>query len=246
MLEEMRRGTVKLREALESEYREVLFHGKRVTPAVAARHVKKGYAQSIWLPGPIVAGAPLPLSPEECSALYATNVTFDVAEERDASYLLPEIDGLMTLTQFRTVVADIESLVTSDLAFKTELWDSAVQVGSEQLGKLLVDIGNEFSEHYRKLAWRPHAIVAGIRGGSQRAVWEVLAAKVMEASELSAQHALSLHHRPKLSSEFSLIKQCETFDQLPPLCSGDELNHAKLPTSAKMVQNLLKCLALLD
>lgn len=234
ILEENRRLTGKLREALESEYREISSQGKAVMPAEAARHVKRYAAQSLWLPGPITPSAPLPLSLAELSGLYATNIKFDVAEERDASYALPTLDGLMTVTRFRSLIADIDSLLASDLAFKSELGGSATMVSSEQLGELLADFGTEFSEHYRKLAWRPYSIAAGIQGGTQRTVWETLAAKIMEASELSAQHSLSLHHRPKLSSEFSLVKQCETLEEiLVYLGDGGKLGVVQLITKTE-------------
>ncbi len=236
ILEENRRLTAKLREALESEYREISIssQGKPMMPAEAARHVKKHAAASLWLPGPISAGAALPLSLEELSTLYATNIAFDAAEELDASYILPALDGLMTVTRFQSLVTDIESLLASDLAFKSQLWNPATTVSSEQLGELLADLSAEFSEHYRKLAWRPYAIVAGIQGGTQRTVWETLAAKITVASELSAQTSLSLHHRPKLSSAFSLIKQCEIFDQiLVYLRDGGKLGLVQLITKTE-------------
>lgn len=236
LLEENRSLTAKLREALESEYREIAIpsQGKPMIPTEAARYVKKQATASLWLPGPISAGASLPLSLEELSTLYATNLAFDAAEELDASYLLPALDGLMTVARFRLVVAAIESLLASDLTFKSQLWRPIANVSSEQLGELLADLGTEFSEDYRKLAWRPYAIVAGIQGGTQRAVWETLAAKIMEASELSAQNSLSLHHRPKLSSEITLVKQCETFDEiLVYLCDGGKLGLVQLITKTE-------------
>lgn len=214
ILEENRRLTARLREALESEYREITSEGKTVTPADAARYVKKYANASLWLPGPISPGASLPLSMKELSALYATNVEFDAAEERDASYMLPALDGLMTATRFGSLIGDIEILLASDLAFGAELWDQTVKVSSETLAELIFDLGREFSEHYRKLAWRPFAIAAGIQGGTQQQVWETLAAKIMKASELSAQYSLSLHHRASLSAEFSVITQCEIFTQI--------------------------------
>ena len=216
ILENNRLLTTRLREALESEYREISLPSlpKPVTPAEAARQDKRDVAANRWLPGPISSDAPLPLSPEELSVLYATNSSFTPSEELEASYILPEIDGLLTVARFRSLVQAIESLTTSDLAFKAQIWNPETSVSSEVLGELLADLGTEFSEQYRKIAWRPYAIVAGIQGGSQRAVWEMLAAKIMEASELSAQHSLSLHHRPKLSSAFTFIKQCEVFEQI--------------------------------
>ena len=231
ILEENRRLTAQLREALESEYREIQSQGKPVMPAEAARYVKKHATTSCWLPGPLTVGVVIPLSLEELSSLYTTNIEFDAAEERDASYVLPSLDGLTTATRFRSLIADIESLLASDLAFKAELWDQAAKVSSEQLAELLAELSREFSEHYRKLAWRPYAIVAGIQGGTQRQVWETLAAKIMKASELSAQHSLSLHHRPSLSSEISVVTQCETFDQiLAYLGDGGKLGLVQLIT----------------
>lgn len=236
ILEDNRRLTAKLRECLESEYREVSIAstGKPVTPAEAARYVKKHAVASLWLPGPVSPGAPLPLSAEEFSALYATNTAFSASEELEASYILPALDGLMTVTRFRSLIENINSLSASDLAFKSQLWNPKVAVGSKQLGELLGDLSAEFSEHYRKITWRPYAIVAGIQGGTHRTVWETLAAKILEASELSAQSSMSLHHRPKLSPDFPLVKQCETFEQiLVHLSDGGKIGIVQLVTKAE-------------
>ncbi len=234
ILEEERQLTGKLREALASEYQAVSSQGEEITPAEAARRVKRYADQSQWLPGPITPGAPLPLSLEEFAALYDTNIKVDVVEEQDASYVLPTLDGLMSAAHFRSLVIDIDGLLASELNFKSELWSPTATSSSEQLAELLTDFSTEFSEHYRKIAWRPYVIVAGMQGGTHRTVWETLAAKIMEASELSAQHSLSLHHRPKLSLEISLVKQCETLHQiLVYLDAGGKLGLVHLITKTE-------------
>jgi very-short-patch-repair endonuclease len=214
ILEENRRLTAELREALESEYREISSQGKAITPAEAARYVKRNSASSCWIPGPIEKGVSLPLSLEEFSTLYATNIEFNATEERDASYVLPAIDGLMTEARFRSLATDIENLLALNLGFKSELWTGAGNVTSGHLAELLDHLSREFSENYRKLSWRPYAIVAGIQGGIHRRVWETLASKIIEASELSAKYSLSLHHLPRLSPDIPVVRQCEILDEI--------------------------------
>lgn len=234
ILEENSHLTRMLREALESEYQPISSHGHPVTPANAARHVKDHFTQSQWLPGPIKQGVAVPLPVNELAALYDTNNRFDVMEEHDATCLLPTLDGLLPVPRLRSLVAEIDSLATTDLAFKSELWGRGAAVNSEHVAALLADFATEFSDHYRKIAWRPYVIVAGIQGGTHRTVWETLSAKIMEASELSAQYSLSLAHRPKLSTKISIVKQCETLQQiLLHLGSGGKLGLVQLITKAE-------------
>jgi len=231
ILEENRQLTARLREALESEYREIKTHDRAITPAEAARYVRRHADASAWLPGPVARDSPLPLSLEELAALYATNLDFSTTEERDATYALPVFDCLLPVSDFQSLISDIQSLVASDISFRVELWRSPNSVTSKELAQLIEDLGREFSEHYRKLAWRPHAIVAGIQGGTQRQVWQTLAAKIVRASELSAQCSLVMHHRARLSSEITLVKQCEILDEiLAHLRAGKKLNLVQLLT----------------
>lgn len=231
LLEENRKLTADLREALKSEYEEIRSQDKRYTPAEAARYVRRYATESSWLPGPITANASLPLSIEELSALYATNNAFSASEERDTGYALPGLDGLQPLSDFRSLVSEIQILAASDVGFKTELWSDPCSGTSKELAQLIEDLGREFSESYRREAWRPHAIVAGIQGGTQRQVWQTLAAKIMRASELSAQYSLVMHHRARLSAEFPLVKQCEILDQiLTYLNTGNKLGFLQLVT----------------
>ncbi|HTS58591.1 MAG TPA: AAA domain-containing protein [Terriglobales bacterium] len=236
LLEENRLLTTKLREALESEYREIATRDSLVTPTDAARYVRKHTSVNSWIPGPLAERVSPPLSVEELSTLYSTNADFSASEEHDASYRLPPVDGLMPVEDFQCLIADIGNLVSSDTAFKSELWRGGA--GScEDLSRLLEELAREFSPDYRRLTWRPHAIVAGIRGGTQRQVWQALITKILKASELSGQYSLMLHHRAKLSTEIPTIKQCEIFEEiLAYLGRGKKLGLVQLVIRAEWRQ----------
>src|SRR2546429_646704 len=62
-------------DARADEYRDIVIAGKSWAPADAARKVAQERDALGWIPGPVAAVAPLPLSPGELADLYCTNVT---------------------------------------------------------------------------------------------------------------------------------------------------------------------------
>jgi very-short-patch-repair endonuclease len=223
--------TRQIREALVAEYRPVEMLGVKMTPADTARHCAKHAAASAWLPGPLKVGAELPLSVEELGFLYGTNHQFTFAEERDATDPLPDLESLPTPGQFESLCAEYRDLLASDLRFKVDWWVSGSHTTSDDLASCLEEIEREFSEHVRRQSWRPLAIVAGMQGGLQREVWETLCKKIAVAHDLLAMYAMQLHHRPKLSVEFTVTRQCEVYsDILTHIESGGRLGFVQLVT----------------
>src|SRR5882762_426513 len=66
-LDEIRK---QLAEARADEYRDIVIAGKTLPPADAARNVAKEKETLGWIPGPVAAVAPLPLTPGELADLY--------------------------------------------------------------------------------------------------------------------------------------------------------------------------------
>ena len=92
-----------------------------------------------------------------------------------------------------------------DLSAGTNRWTHTGS--SEAIEAIAAALEEEFSEHLRRQAWRPYAIVAGISGGTQREVWEQLIRGIEDAAEANAQCALVRHHRPQLSKTMPAHKQ---------------------------------------
>ncbi|MEP7242265.1 MAG: AAA domain-containing protein [Gammaproteobacteria bacterium] len=197
--------TQDLREALENEYREIAVDERRFTPSEAARYVRANAAQHAWIPAPVKLEMPLPLNSTEFARLYCLGAAFTAGEDQDARRPLPNLEDLPTERQFESLSADHQRLVTVDLSAGATRW---TQTGSsEAIESLAAALGEEFSEHLRRQAWRPYAIVAGINGGTQREVWEQLIRGVEDAAEANAQCALARHHRPQLSKTLPPHKQ---------------------------------------
>jgi hypothetical protein len=195
LLTQTRQLTDKLREALANEYREIVVGERHFTPSDAARFVAARREAHGWIPSPVKLGHPINLSEQELVRLYALGASCCAEEEQDARLPLPDLNELPSERQFQVMVAEYQHLTTTDLTPGAERWQ-ATELGSESLEKVADDLAAELSDHLRRQSWRPYAIVAGIHGGTARAVWERLVANIEEAAEANARHALGLHHRP--------------------------------------------------
>src|SRR5260370_28060484 len=83
-----------LTEARTDEYRDIAIGGKSWAPADAARQVMQEKEVHGWIPGPVAAVAPLPLSPGELADLYRTSVSISRENENEISGPIPEIHNL--------------------------------------------------------------------------------------------------------------------------------------------------------
>ena len=194
-----------LRESLENEYRDIMVDERRFTPSDAARYVKAHQTQHAWIPGPVKLATPLTLNSTEIGRLYALGAAFTAREEQDARRPLPNLDELPSERQFELLSVDHRRLVTADLSAGANRWTHTGS--SEALEVIAAALEEEFSEHLRRQAWRPYAIVAGINGGTQREVWEQLIRGIEDAAEANAQCALVRHHRPQLAKTMPADKQ---------------------------------------
>ena len=194
-----------LREALENEYREIAVDEHRFSPSDAARYVKSHGPEHAWIPGGVRLAAQLPLDSIEVGRVYALGVAFTAIEEQDARRPLPNLDELPSERQFDSFAAEYRRLASADLSAGVSRW--ARTGSSEAIESLAQVLAEEFSEQLRRQAWRPHAIVAGIKGGTQREVWEQLIHGIEDAAEANAQCALMRHHRPQLSKTMSADQQ---------------------------------------
>ena len=74
-----------LADARADEYREIAIGGKSWMPADGARHVVQAKEEHGWIPGPVAAVAPLPLSPGEMADVYRTSVSISREDENELS-----------------------------------------------------------------------------------------------------------------------------------------------------------------
>ena len=195
-----------LREALETEYKPISIGNDSFLPSDAARFVSKNINSHDWIPAPVKPGAELDMSDAEVARLYALNNAFTPQEELDAADCMPDLAKLPSDLEFRRIISEYQTLTTSDFGFGKEWWRSN-SGSSSSLDDLADAINIEFSDDLLQHTWRPHAIVAGIHGGTQLLVWQKFASSIEEAAEANARYALYLHHRAQLAEAIPLHSQ---------------------------------------
>lgn len=111
-----------LLQANANEYRDVVFEGRAFTPTAAAKHITAGKSAHDWIPGDVLEGASIPLSPVELAELYALNVKIDPDEERQLSLTLPDMECLMSPEVFAQTL-EVREKANGKKAFLTaNLW----------------------------------------------------------------------------------------------------------------------------
>ena len=113
-----------LMEARADEYRDIVIGGKSWTPAEAARQVVEEKDMHGWIPGPVAAVAPLPLSAAELADLYRTSVSVSREDENELSGHLPDLHSLPRAEEFEASVSERNRLGMEDLDVRGDLWDS--------------------------------------------------------------------------------------------------------------------------
>src|SRR6202030_1290355 len=112
-----------LTEARADEYRDIAIAGKSWAPADAARQVVQEKEAHGWIPGPVAAVAPLPLSAGELAALYRTGVSISREDENELSGHLPELHDLPRAEDFEASVSERDRLVLEELDLRADLWE---------------------------------------------------------------------------------------------------------------------------
>jgi very-short-patch-repair endonuclease len=191
-LDEIRKQLI---EARADEYRDIAIAGKSWAPADAARQVVQEKEAHGWIPGPVAAVAPLPLSPGELADLYRTSVSVSREDETELSGHLPELHDLPRAEDFEASVNERNRLGLEDLALRSDLWDSGVpQSAPEEIETLTAALIQAVEPLSGKDKWKLAAVYAGRYGDVHRQPWDQLVAFVR------------LVHREAANAQESLVK----------------------------------------
>src|SRR3981189_1486847 len=162
-------------DARADEYRDIVIAGKSWAPADAARKVAQEKDTLGWIPGPVAAVAPLPLSAGALADLYRTNVTVTREDESELSGHLPELHDLPRPEDFEASVSERNRLGNEDLDLRSDLWESGAATSSpaevETLAAALVQAVEPLSG---KDKWKLSAVYAGRYGDVHRQPWDQL------------------------------------------------------------------------
>src|SRR5216684_3779006 len=198
-----------LSEARADEYRDIVLGGKSWAPADAARKAAREKDACSWIPGPVAAVAPLPLSPGELADLYRTNASVSREDENELSGHLPELHDLPGPEEFDAAVNEQNRLGMEDLDFRSDLWQSQAPQGSaDDLQTLMVNLAHAVEPLSGKDKWKLAAVYAGKYGDAYRQLWDQLVGFVRRVHREAANAQESfLKFGPQLSSESSLEDQ---------------------------------------
>lgn len=108
----------------EGEYRDIVVGEEHFSPASAARIVADCAQADSWIPGPVAAGAPIPISEAEIHELYRTNVLVSKADEQSLDAALPDINTLVHPDHFEEAITERKRLNESgDVRKDADFWD---------------------------------------------------------------------------------------------------------------------------
>jgi hypothetical protein len=122
ILMDLKKSRTELLQVVGGEYTPIVLAGKEFEPSHAAKEVATSEGIQDWIPGPIHATDPIPLSDAEVKQIYEIGARITVLNEQELSEDLPQLTALPSDELFKEKVNDFNELVRSDLSFRKDLW----------------------------------------------------------------------------------------------------------------------------
>jgi very-short-patch-repair endonuclease len=225
----------KLTDARADEYRDITIGGKSWVPADAARQIVKEKETHGWIPGPVAAVAPLPLSPAELADVYRTGVSLSREDEHELLGHLPELHDLPRSEEFEASLSERHRLGMEDLDLRSDLWESGeAQSTPEEIEALSAALMQAVEPLSGENKWKLAAVYAGKYGEVHRQPWDQLLSfvRLVHREAANAQESL-LKFGPEVSDN-SAFKEQERLagEILSHLESGGKLGSITLFTHA--------------
>jgi len=189
-LREIQETRKRLLEAVQGEYTPIVLDGKEFLPLKAAEIVREGSGKHSWIPGRVLAGAPLPLSPAQVQRLYKLNGELSKRDEEYLSAQLPDPSELPSPELFRRELERLKQLEPLGKNHR-ELWKPTASRAQTELQ----EFARQAREAYARLrdapAWYLAAFEDGLAGGEEKEPWLLLLAdlKQLEESLRQRRHA---------------------------------------------------------
>jgi len=232
-LKKLEQIRTQLAEARADEYRDVVVGGKSWSPADAARKVAQEKDGSGWIPGPVAAVAPMPLSVAEVADLYRTNTSLSREDEAELASPLPDLHDLPLAEEFDDQVSEKNRLSMDDLDLRSDLWQSAAAGGSaDELQGLAANLIQAVEPLSGDEKWKLAAMYAGKYGGEYRKPWDALVNFVHEVHREAAHAQESfLKYGPQVPNEPAVEDQeCVAGEILAHMEDGGKLGSIALLT----------------
>lgn len=179
ILDDLRTARRDLETAVNGEYQPLVMAGAQYEPVKAAKEIAAGVGRHDWIPGPLAAGHPAPLSDAELRVLYGSTARINPEGEADLAQPLPPIANLWRPEQFEQATIEFTQLNNSNLGFQQGLWHAAANPDGDITATL-----NHMMRAVNELAlsgaepWRLAVIEAGMDGNLTTRVWAQFCAEI--------------------------------------------------------------------
>lgn len=208
---ELQRLRDELTRGRRAEYDAIVVAGEAKAPSDAAREVAAAKGVDDWLPLPVQAGAPCPLTDAEVRELYRLNAELRPDDEVALQPGLPDPQTLMSPPQATALFA---LLSTPPLAPSPKLWSrepaaADLEAADKSLRRLLAS--------RREEAWWRVAVDAGLRG--DMGPWTLLRARIQDALEVARGSAHLWEHTVDLKG-WSLSDAATACDEMLAYVDG--------------------------
>ena len=219
IIEQLAKVRKKIFQMQTMEYKPFVFAGQNIMPIEAARFLAEHKNELDDIPGQIAQGKLLPLSFEELTKLYQTNVTITAEEEKELLTELPSPTSLASPMDGKKWFLDVEArkreifaeanklglevvftkdgldLVSKDKANRQFHLLGVVQEKAEALLQYLQDFG-EIED------WQTAAVIDGKQGGAVKERWQMLCDSILSLQDFSNQNSNKLFGK---QIEFSTV-----------------------------------------
>lgn len=217
ILDELKRCRHELLKARRYEYEEIVIAGDSFTPSEAAKRISKLEDKCSWLPSPLSAGAPLPLSQSELIELYRTNEEITKEEEVEINHDLPDPEKLWEPRSFRNMIQELTQLSAFRQGPEKEVWMKKDYKGdlSSDLNELNAKIQKSILKLNNAKKWEIAVIDAGRQGKTQKQPWIILVEEIKNVKEkaLEAREYL-IKYKPELPTSLTNIENIEISTQI--------------------------------
>ena len=202
-----------------AEYLPIIVAGISHPPSEAARHVHDKQSGNDWIPGPLSAGAALPISTADVADLYATNGTIEVAEEGELAGGLPSASMLPNAEMLAGLIAQAADTGEGDGKRYWSTDPDEAQI--EGLARLDTQLRSLAAELQRLSPWERELVKAGHAGGTDVSIWQDLATQIRTAHSLwDETKPLLLEHGPEIPGDAQAAHLHTIYEEIHVHVSG--------------------------
>lgn len=205
------------------EFTDLVLNGESISPSEAGKFIKENL-DLLWIPSPVVLGAPIPLSVEEIHFLYESNIMISIEEEIALADDLPNPEKILQPSEAEELLSSIRSLDKNLLSYGEKFW-SADDQQIIQLNKL-TEIANGFWAILANNPWLNECIEAALHYGESESPWHQLTKIARDTNhKIKEREFYANIHLPILNEDHRLEIATEI---LAHVSSGGSINSFNL------------------